>query len=470
MFFMVAAHYKVCYFVRAQQTECIMQFKNSLKHILTALLFIICFAVYAHPHSFIDVQATIKIDSKGINQIDFLWTQNDPFGDNMNSYEPRQYVDWCRMWLDEHIVNDNYCCSVFVNNRKIAANKFILKQVKLLQEENRILFNIILNVTIPVKDKPVTVDILMEDDDYYVAFSWLKDKIGFSGGKNLIRNVKLVNDNQTLHFGIVPPACKIDKTSEITSSAHKSGKLLPGGFLKEQVDWNRKIHHYLQKLKKEYRWSTFLLLFAAASAYGVFHAAGPGHGKGLIAAYFLSGGHSVTDIIKITLLVTLLHTGTAFILVLFFYFSINIVPPYLRVKVQSYLSFALALAVIVLGGFMLANSLRRKADARALPKNDKNLLWLAGIFPCPQSIVIMLGCIAAGIWQIGVFLVLGISLGTFAVLVTVAGICYCSSKSIPAFLNRKQINHKYLYSFLEWLKCALIIFSGGILALLNWPT
>ncbi len=443
-----------------KQTLCV-------KHIFAGLLLFFSFAAFAHPHSFVDVQATVKTDAKGIKQIDFLWIQNSPFGDDMFQYEPRKYIEWCREWMDEHILNDNYCCSIFVNNRKIQADKFTLNQVKLLQKENQIKFYITLDLSIPVKAEPCTVDIVMEDKDYYVAFYWLGDKVTFTGDKKLVRGIKFVNDNQTLQFCLAPPGCEINKV-KVTSGASVSGRWLPGNFLKQQADWNRKIHNYLQTLKTKFSWTIFLLLFGAALAYGMFHAAGPGHGKGLIAAYFLSGGHSIFDVFKITLLITLLHTGTAFLLILVFYFSMSFVSPNMRVKVQAYLSFIMALGIIVLGCLMLVYSFKRKDD-RPVSLHCRKIIFFAGVFPCPQSIAIMLGCMAAGIWRIGVCLVLGISIGTFAVLLTIAIICHCSSRPIPYFMEKRKINHKYPRYVLEWVKCALIIFSGLILAALNWP-
>ena len=448
----------------------IMNFRNKLKYLLILLSLAWSFVVCAHPHSFVDVQATIKTDTSGIKQIEFLWVQIDPFGEDMSSGSREQYLKWCRMWLNEHIVNDNYCCSVFVNNRQIKANKFTLNKIELLPQQNQIQFSITLDVSIPVSPEPTTVDILMEDKDYYVAFCWLDKKTSFSGNEDLIRNVKAINDDQTLHFIVAPATCEINEAlPDSPTSARKNRKWLPNSFLKEQFYWNRKIHKYLQALKIEFSWSIFLLLFGGASVYGIFHAAGPGHGKGLIAAYFLSGKHSAIEIIKTATLITLMHTGTALFLVLLFYFSLSIIPPYLRIKVQSFLNFTLALAIITLGGSMFVKNIKGETASHGISNNGNTLLLLAGMLPCPLSIVIMLGCIATGIWQVGLFLIFGISLGTFAVLVTVASLCHYSSNSVPAFLKLRGINQKVLHSFLNWLKYTLIIFSGCILAVLNWP-
>lgn len=439
------------------------------KYFLAVLFFVLGVVTYAHPHSFVDVQATIHVDDYGINQIEFLWVQNDTFGEDMMKTNPEQYLKWCWEWFKEQIIDDNYCCTIYVDDKKIEADHCKLNKIKLLPLKNKALYYVTVDVSIPVTSKVSVIDIVMEDADYYVAFSWLKDKVTISGKKQLIRNMILTNDNQTLRFILAPSTREINEAlPESYNKTQKSRKLLPNSFLQMQFKWNRKIHNYLQMLKMKFSWSVFLLLFGAAATYGIFHAAGPGHGKGLLAAYFLSGKHSALDVPKMAFMVTLIHTGAAFLLILLFYLMLNVILPYQRVKAQSYMSFVIALCVIGIGIFMLFKSNKNNLDSAA-KSSGRGLILLAGMFPCPLSIALMLGCMAAGIWQIGIFLVLGVSFGTFVILLTVAGICYYSSSSIPKFLDQRKINRKYVDISLKLLQCTLIIFSGAILAILNWP-
>ena len=440
-----------------------------IKFLFAIILLSLCYLCFSHPHSFVDVEAQIHVSENGIKQIKFLWIQNDPFGEDMNTSDSAQYLKWCKMWLKEHITNDNYCCNVFINNKKIKAEKFTLDKIKLVPQKNEILFYITLNISIPITNKVNVVDIVMEDEDYYVAFTWLKDKVTFSGNREFIRNLRLTNEDQNLHFLLAPTTCEINEALPEYSPRKQSGKWLPSTFLKAQFKWNRQIHKHLQSLKIKFSWGILFLLFGAASAYGIFHAAGPGHGKSLLAAYFLTGKHSLVDIPKMAFGVTMIHTGAAFLLIILFYLSLSIIPPYQRVKVQSYLSFAMAISIILLGIYLIFRTSKSKDQNKTERPKDKHLLLLAGMFPCPQSVAIMLGCMAAGVWQIGLFMVAGVALGTFAVLVTTASICFFSSNTIPEFLTNKNIKQQPLSTILKWLKCVIIIFSGCVLAILNWP-
>ncbi|PKR56257.1 high frequency lysogenization protein HflD [Thalassospira marina] len=61
-----------------------------------------------------------------------------------------------------------------------------------------------------------------------------------------------------------------------------------GGAMKVQIQLNREMTATLREAKQGNSWWPALSIIALSFAYGVFHAAGPGHGKMVTSTYFLS--------------------------------------------------------------------------------------------------------------------------------------------------------------------------------------
>ena len=146
----------------------------------------------------------------------------------------------------------------------------------------------------------------------------------------------------------------------------------------------------------------------------------------------------------------------------------------MRPVVQNHLSFVMALTILFTGIAMFFKALLscrgKTIDPKKQKSNDRKLVILAGLFPCPQSIAIMLGCIMANAWHLGFMVVTCVSLGTFAVLLVTALITYSSSKALPYFIignnsKRKNVSE----NILKWGKIFLLIAAGCLLSILYMP-
>jgi ABC-type nickel/cobalt efflux system permease component RcnA len=212
---------------------------------------------------------------------------------------------------------------------------------------------------------------------------------------------------------------------------------------------------------KENGWATWLLLLVSF-VYGVFHAAGPGHGKAVISAYVLSSGEKVRHGIAVSF-------AAAFVQALSAIAIVSIAAAIFRVTARSMTqatqwteiaSFALITAV---GAWLLWQKLaggrhhhqhyvvpdykeNRKDDCRESGKSgrchdhhdsacagaarDKGGLagaWSAilavGIRPCSGAIIVLVFALAQGLFAAGVAATLVMAVGTgltVAVLATLA--------------------------------------------------
>lgn len=75
----------------------------------------------------------------------------------------------------------------------------------------------------------------------------------------------------------------------------------------------RGLTHALADIKAD-GWAVWLLL-ALSFAYGIFHAAGPGHGKAVISAYLVSSGETVTRGIALSFLAAFVQATSAVLIV-----------------------------------------------------------------------------------------------------------------------------------------------------------
>ncbi len=223
--------------------------------------------------------------------------------------------------------------------------------------------------------------------------------------------------------GSKPQAAPAQQTAP---AAAPSASLGGSWFAELQRQVNRQLNQRLAEINKG---SPVALLIGAAFAfvYGVFHAAGPGHGKMLVVSYFigrdahplrgaLMGGQialvHVGGAVIVAIIATAIMTGTA--------------PPSPEdmrgVKLASYAS------VAAIGAWLLASVLRGgdghlhahqdhghaghdHAHGKSQGRSSVMVSLAAGAVPCTGAVLVLIYCIANGIPVVGLGLVLLIGLG-----------------------------------------------------------
>ena len=85
--------------------------------------------------------------------------------------------------------------------------------------------------------------------------------------------------------------------------------------LEKQAQFNRELAAAVRSLKSASPLSATLMLAALSFAYGVLHAAGPGHGKAVISSYVLADGRTVRRGILLAFLAALIQALSALLVV-----------------------------------------------------------------------------------------------------------------------------------------------------------
>lgn len=102
-------------------------------------------------------------------------------------------------------------------------------------------------------------------------------------------------------------------------SATSAPNTAPGGFwnwvFQTQSDLNRRMATAVKNMKGDNPFNAALMLIGIAFAYGVLHAAGPGHGKSVISAYVLTNKETVRRGIALSFLSALFQALSAILFV-----------------------------------------------------------------------------------------------------------------------------------------------------------
>ena len=189
------------------------------------------------------------------------------------------------------------------------------------------------------------------------------NKCDFAYSKNLyLFTASILFQDKSLMHEITDPLAVEDKekpavpvieknieTITITDTEKKE-ESFQEGLLKSSME---KIKSLFTSIKDEKNPMTYLFLLFFAFLYGVIHAMGPGHGKTLVASYFLSNDRSYTKALFISLAIGVVHTFSAFILTLVIYFLVNTLlaqfldnTVYYTTKISALIIIAIALYLI----------------------------------------------------------------------------------------------------------------------------
>jgi ABC-type nickel/cobalt efflux system permease component RcnA len=85
--------------------------------------------------------------------------------------------------------------------------------------------------------------------------------------------------------------------------------------LRKQAELQRALIAATREIKTSSTWSAAWLLALASFGYGVFHAAGPGHGKAVITSYVLADGRTVRRGVLLAFLASLIQGVSALVVV-----------------------------------------------------------------------------------------------------------------------------------------------------------
>jgi len=150
------------------------------------------------------------------------------------------------------------------------------------------------------------------------------------------------------------PDCRPAKKNPFAVAGNEGAAAASGGFSGLVLAWQAKFHAELQQAAKALKSGAgaFWTLAAASFAYGVFHAAGPGHGKAVLASYMIASEIALRRGMALAALAALLQSLVAIALVWIAAALLGATAPTMnavgeRIELASYAAIALVGAHLV---------------------------------------------------------------------------------------------------------------------------
>lgn len=216
-------------------------------------------------------------------------------------------------------------------------------------------------------------------------------------------------------------------------------------FLKQLVMLQYQLNSYIsttiRSLNDENSLSTSLLILGIAFLYGLIHAAGPGHGKALVAFYFTSNKSNYKEAFKMGYMISVIHAISALIFTFGIFFILKTM---FRKNFNEFSSLAMqisAVMIIAVGLYLIYEAYtNKKAKETKVTKPKKSQVAIAlsaGIVPCPGVMTIVLFCIVLNQYLLGILSAIAMSIG-MGFTISLAGIFSIAlNKKAGGFLESK---------------------------------
>lgn len=189
-----------------------------------------------------------------------------------------------------------------------------------------------------------------------------------------------------------------------------------------QKSLNESLASMTRALKDSRSLGGLLLVAAFALAYGIFHAAGPGHGKTIVSSFFLANEAKVRHSFIIGYLVAIVHALSALTVVLVLYYIIRGIFATGVEQANHYIQLVTFGVITAIGGVMLVQRAvghgHHHGHSHAMEPGKeltmRNLLGIAvpaGVIPCPGAVAVVLFALSLHMLAVSVLAVSSISIG-----------------------------------------------------------
>ena len=284
---------------------------------------------------------------------------------------------------------------------------------------------------------------------------------------------------------------KIDKKKLLVQPRNADGSLIMVSFWEDPVLWVREqqqayygsMSGTLRQIKSSSPYAAAWTLMFLSFGYGVFHAAGPGHGKTVISAWLLATEHELKRGIVIAFLSSVIQAVVAIVLISVLLLLVASAGRTAR-DVAGFLESASYAMIGAMGLYLIWTALRphvqhahpdhhhhhdhvhdehcgqaHVAEAKQVRGEWSltkafSLAFAVGIRPCTGAILVLILANALGIYWAGVASTLVMAIGTFLTVSAIAAIAVYSKKLAMRLASRDD-------RWLDWLGFALRL-GGGL--------
>lgn len=237
-------------------------------------------------------------------------------------------------------------------------------------------------------------------------------------------------------------------------------------FLRVLVEWQYTLNSYIsttiRSLNNENSVSVSLSIILVAFVYGAIHAAGPGHGKALVAFYFTSNKSDYKKAFQMGYMIAIIHALSALFLTFGIFFILKTM---IRQNFNNFSNIAMQISAVMImcvGLYLIYEAYTsRKYKDKIIKKVNKSMIavaFSAGIVPCPGVMTIVLFCVVLKQLTLGVLAAIAMSIG-MGLTISLAGIL---SIAINKKTSGKLSEKRYILEIIG----ALLVFILGVFLLL----
>lgn len=434
----------------------------------------------------VKVDLDLQVKENTLKRIYFKWTFSDiytkelttQYDKNKNALLDPDELKTILQIKTDYLQPKNMLTQVFFNELDKEQQRLDLnyKNLKIYLQNNELLFTYETDLDFYIKDNSQLSFAFSDDEGFFsfIVHDLLIPKNEINYTQNLYLFTASILFSQT-DSKQNTPLTKTSKHPQEIPVVEQQSSLSQENILKKSI---AKIKSLFESIKDESNPLTYLSLLFFAYMYGVIHAMGPGHGKTLVASYFLSNEKSYTKALLVSLAIGVVHTFSAFLLTVAIYFFLDVLFAQFVDNAVFYTTKVSALIIIVIAIYLLNKKHKAYKALRKVQytfsasphpstcgcgtcKVDKDstdaaLIISAGIIPCPGTITIFIFSLSLGLYYAGFLAALVMSLGMSTIIFFSA---------ILSVLVRKKTSNTNLgfKKFLEYASLFIILILGLIL-------
>ena len=409
---------------------------------------------------------TWKFDEKFITSISI-------YDENENNKFDKNEQNNIKIALEKYLKPLNYLTSIVYTNKNEKFRKQMIK--KLLNVKT----NIIFKTTSILYTMDFTLDItLQKDKRLYLSFFDKGYNFNFILKDVIIKNyldkkiIKIESAKANIYFYNY-----IKKTNQKKEFLLKIPKEIKEqtllSILSEYLqEYKIKMEVVLKDIKNTNSLISYFWLLLFSFLYGILHALGPGHGKSLVAAYFLSENKSYLRGFNISLLIGVVHTFSAFILTLIIYYILNILFSNIFSNIEQIATKLSAIIIISIALYLIYKKYKQNqlhkhqnhnltscsCNSCSTKSTDLGIILSAGIVPCPGTITIFLFTFSLGIYFVGFLSAIFMSIGMSLIIFITA---YLSIK-----IRTTATSNQFIIKLFEYASLFFILLLGIFLLIL----
>jgi len=238
----------------------------------------------------------------------------------------------------------------------------------------------------------------------------------------------------------------------------------------------RRLNTSFQRVKAGEGAGPFVFILAVSYLYGLIHAAGPGHGKTLMASYLAARPERFRVVILMALGIGAVHILTGVSVAVSVYFFLNVVLPKAMAELSRYTTKIAGVMIVLVAIYLFYTKIRHGSlhshehnhhstgglNHHAIRHTNKFVVIGAGLVPCPGLVLVFLFCLALEMYLVGVLSAVAMSLGIATVQLITGSAILVARKTLLSRVDKAS-------AALEYGAVALIFVLGLILFFFN-PT